>query len=117
MAQTVLVLNFLVLTSFMLTLLSLTQLVLYIALLALIGQGLLHVLAGVGRDNNVFYRVLQLVGSPVTRALRRLAPRAFSDAQVAWLSFVLLLALYVAVTVARADLCIAGGLLGQAGCR
>jgi hypothetical protein len=81
------------------------------------GQGVLHVLAGAGRERNVFYRVLQLVGSPVTRALRRLAPCAFSDAQVAWLSFALLLALYAAVTVARADLCLSGGLLGQAGCR
>ncbi len=101
----------------MLTFLNLTQLVLYIALLSLAGQGVLHVLAGSGRDRNVFYRVLQLVGSPVTRAVRRLAPRAIGDAQVPWLSFFLLLSLYAAVTVARADLCIAGGLLGQAGCR
>ena len=101
----------------MLTFLNLTQLVLYIALLALMGQGMLHLLAGPGRGSNVFYRVLQLVGSPVTRALRRLLPSAFSDAQVAWLSFALLAALYVTVTVARADLCITGGLLGQAGCR
>lgn len=101
----------------MLTLLNLTQLVLYIALLALMGQGVLHVLAGPGRSGNVFYRVLQLLSSPFTRTLRRLAPRALGDAQVAWLTFVLLAALYGVVTVARADWCISGGLLGQAGCR
>jgi hypothetical protein len=101
----------------MLTLLNLTQLVLYIALMALAGQGLLHVLAGPGRAGNVFYRLLQLVGSPFTRTLRRLAPHALGDAQVAWLTFALLLALYLVVTVARADWCITGGLLGQAGCR
>lgn len=101
----------------MLTLLNLTQLVLYIALLALMGQGVLHVLAGPGRSGNVFYRVLQLVSSPFTRMLRRLAPRALGDAQVAWLTFVLLAALYVVVTVARADWCLSAGLLGQAGCR
>lgn len=101
----------------MLTYLNLTQLVLYIALLAFMGQGLLHVLAGPGRLNNVFYRVLQLVGSPFTRVLRRLLPSTFSDAQVAWLCFVLLAILYVAVTLARADVCVTNGLLGQAGCR
>ena len=101
----------------MLTLLNLMQLVLYIALLTLVGQGVLHVLAGPGRSGNVFYRLLQLVGSPFTRTVRRLAPRALGDSQVAWLTFALLAVLYAAVTVARADWCISGGLLGQAGCR
>lgn len=101
----------------MLTFLNLAQLVLYIALLALMGQGVLHVLAGRRRDSNAFYRVLQLVGSPFTRLLRRLAPRALGDVQVVWLTFVLLASLYAVVTVARADWCITSGLLGQAGCR
>ncbi len=101
----------------MLTLLNLTQLVLYIALLAMMGQAVLHVLAGPGRSGNVFYRVLQLLSCPFTRSLRRLAPRAVGDAQVAWLTFFLLAALYGVVTVARADWCISSGLLGQAGCR
>lgn len=101
----------------MLTFLNLTQLVLYIALLALAGQGVLHVLAGPGRDGNPFYRLLQQVGRPFTLSVRRLAPRALGDAQVAWLTFALLASLYVVVTVARADWCLSHGLLGQAGCR
>lgn len=101
----------------MLTFLNLAQLVLYIALLALTGQGVLHVLAGSRREDNVFYRVLQLVGSPFTRVLRRLAPRTLGDGQVICLTFVLLASLYAMVTLARAEWCISSGLLGQAGCR
>ena len=101
----------------MLTLLNLTQLVLYIALLALLGQGVLHVLAGPGRQSNVFYRLLQAVVSPFRSVLRRLAPRALGDGHVSVLTFVLLAALYVVVTLARADWCVTSGLLGQAGCR
>jgi hypothetical protein len=101
----------------MLAILNMTQLVLYIALLSLLGQAVLHVLAGQGRASNVFYRVLQLLGSPFTRALRRVAPRAMGDSQVAWLTFAVLACLYALVTLARAEMCVSGGLLGQAGCR
>jgi uncharacterized membrane protein len=100
----------------MLTLLNLIQLVLYIALLALLGQGVLHVLAGPGRNSNLFYRILQAVGSPFMSLIRRLAPRPVSDAQVAVLTVGLLAACYAAVTVARAAWCVTRGLLGQAGC-
>ena len=46
----------------MLDFLKLAQLVLYIALLSLLGQGVLYLLAGARRDGNVFYRLLQAVG-------------------------------------------------------
>lgn len=101
----------------MLILLNLAQLVLYIALLAFVGQAVLHVLAGPARDANVFYRLLQLVVSPFTRMLRRLTPGTVGDGRVAWLSFVVVVVLYAVVTVARAHWCLSGGLLGQAGCR
>jgi hypothetical protein len=50
----------------MLIYLKAIQLVLYIALLALAGQGLLFVLAGAKRDTNFFYRLLQVVSKPFT---------------------------------------------------
>jgi uncharacterized protein YggT (Ycf19 family) len=101
----------------MLTLLNLIQLVLYIALLALLGQGVLYVLAGPARQGNVFYRLLQVVGNPFRRVLRRLVPQTLGDGHVSVLTFALLAALYVVVTFARADWCVTSGLLGQAGCR
>ncbi len=101
----------------MLTLLNLLQLVLYIALLALLGQGVLYVLAGPRRDQNFFYRLLQVVGKPFTWPVRRITPRQVSDAQVPIVTFLLLLVLYAVVTFERADLCISAGLVGQQGCR
>ena len=101
----------------MLTFLNYLQLVLYIALLALVGQGVLYVLAGAGRDRNVFYKLLQLLSKPFTLVVRRITPRQVSDGQVPVVTFLLLLVLYAVVTIERADLCVTGNMVGQAGCR
>lgn len=101
----------------MLTFLNLIQLVLYIALLALAGQGLLYVLAGARRDTNVFYKLLQVVGKPFTWLVRKMTPKQISDTQVPLVTFLLLLVVYAVVTFERADLCVTSGLLGQEGCR
>lgn len=100
----------------MLTALNLLQLVLYIALLALAGQGVLHVLTGQGRDKNFFYRLLQLLSKPFTGVVRAITPRKVSDAHVPVVAFLLLLLVYAVVTFERANLCVTGGLVGQAGC-
>lgn len=101
----------------MLTALNLIQLVLYIALLALLGQGVLYVLAGARRDTNFFYKLLQVLAKPFTWPVRKITPKQVSDAQVPVVTFLLLSVLYVVVTFERADLCVTSGLLGQAGCR
>ena len=56
----------------MLTFLNLLQLVLYIPLLALLGQGLLYVLAGPRRQDNFFYKLLQLLSKPFTVVVRKM---------------------------------------------
>jgi hypothetical protein len=101
----------------MLTVLNLVQLVLYIALLALAGQGALYVLAGAGRDRNVFYKLLQLVSKPFTILVRKLTPKQISDSQVPVVTFLLLLVFYAVVSFERADLCVSNNLVGQQGCR
>lgn len=101
----------------MLTVLNALQLVLYIALLALLGQGVLYVLAGVRRENNVFYKLLQVVSKPFTWPLRRLMPKQVADHHVPIVAFVLLLLLYAVVTFERADLCVTSQRVGQEGCR
>lgn len=90
--------------------LSLLQLVLYIPLLALAGQGALHVLAGARRDANVFYRLLELLSRPFTVIVRRLAPRSVADRHVPVVTFVLVAALYAWVTFERMALCLRIGL-------
>jgi hypothetical protein len=101
----------------MLTVLNLLQLVLYIALLALLGQGVLYVLAGARRDSNVFYKLLQLMAKPFTWPMRKITPPQIADHQVPFVTFFLLLVIYAVVTFERADLCVTSGLLGQPGCR
>lgn len=98
----------------MLTFLSLLQLILYIPLIALIGQGALYVLAGPKRDSNFFYRLLQLLSKPFTAAMRRLTPAQVDDRHVPIVTFFVLLIVYVVVTFERIDLCLQ---LGMEQCR
>ena len=98
----------------MLTFLNLLQLILYIPLLALVGQGMLYVLAGPKRDSNFFYRLLQLLSKPFTLAVRHLTPSKVADQQVPLVTFFLILIVYFVVTFERIDLCVK---LGMEQCR
>ncbi|MES2960526.1 MAG: hypothetical protein V4792_20225 [Pseudomonadota bacterium] len=94
----------------MLTFLNLLQLILYIPLLALAGQGALYVLAGHKRDSNFFYRLLQLLSKPFTLAMRRVTPAKVADHQVPIVTFFVLVIVYFVVTFERIDLCMKIGL-------
>lgn len=98
----------------MLTFLNIAQLILYVALLALAGQGLLYVLAGSRRDSNFFYRTLQVVSKPFTAVMRRLTPKKVEDRHVPVATFLVLLVAYAVVTFEKISLCVA---TGMAGCR
>jgi cytochrome b561 len=89
-----------------LTLLNLAQLLLYIPLLALLGQGLLFVLAGPHRQSNFFYRLLQLLGKPFTAVVRRLTPAKVADRHVPLVTFFLVLIGYVVVSFEKIDHCL-----------
>lgn len=93
----------------MLTFLTLLQLMLYIPLLALLGQGLLFVLAGAKRDTNFFYQLLKLISKPFTAVVRKLTPRLVADQHVPFVTFFLLLIVYAVVTFERIDLCLRVG--------
>ena len=93
----------------MLTFLNIVQLVLYIALLALLGQGLLFVLAGAKRDQNLFYQLLQLLSKPFTLVVRKLTPHRVADRHVPVVTFMLLLVVYAVVTFEKISLCVGAG--------
>jgi hypothetical protein len=90
----------------MLTFLTFLQLILYVPLLALLGQGLLFVLAGDKRDTNFFYQLLKLISKPFTAVVRKVTPRQVSDQHVPFATFFLLLIVYAVVTFERIDLCL-----------
>lgn len=98
----------------MLSFLNIVQLLLYIPLLALMGQGLLFVLAGGKHETNFFYQTLRKMSLPFTWPVRRITPAALSDKQVAFITFGLLVALSLWVFAERGYLyCVA---LGRQGC-
>jgi hypothetical protein len=80
-----------------------------IATLALLGQGVLAVLAGKYREQNLFYRILRIVTNPAVRAVRFITPRFIIDAHIPYLSFFLLLWLWIVLAITKRHLC--GGLV------
>ena len=76
-----------------------------IAGFALLGQGILALLAGKYCENNVFYRVLRIVASPPVRAVRFIAPRFILDAHVPFLTFFLLFWLWIVLAFVKSHLC------------
>lgn len=101
----------------MLTFLNIVQLILYIALLALVGQGVLYVLAGAKRETNMFYTLLRVISKPFTVPVRKITPKQVADQHVPLVTFFLLVILYAIVTFERADLCVTSNMVGQPGCR
>jgi hypothetical protein len=97
--------------------LRLVQLVLAIPLLALAGQGATAVLArmmGQPPRQNFFYRLLEVVASPVVKPCRWITPRFIPDRHVPIAAFALLAVGYVWAMLAIANACIAAGVpVGQ----
>jgi hypothetical protein len=75
-----------------------------VAGLALLGQGLLFILAGRQRHNNMFYTILKTVTAPVFKATRFIAPRFIVDQHIGFLAFFLLMVIWAALTVAKIKL-------------
>ena len=96
----------------MLAVLNALQLVLYIALLALLGQGVLFLLAGARRESNFFYRLLQVVAKPFTVPVRWITPRQVEDRHVPLVTFLLLLVIYAVVTFEKISLCVSQNMAG-----
>jgi hypothetical protein len=74
----------------MLTLIVVLRTLVEVAGLALLGQGILFLLAGANREQNVFYRVLKTLTMPVWRAVRFIAPRFIVDRHIGYIAFLLL---------------------------
>lgn len=72
-----------------------------IALLSLVGQGVLYVLAGAHRDRNVFYMVLKTLASPAMRVARFVSPKIVVDRHVGWVALFLLALLWAGLAVLK----------------
>ena len=62
-----------------------------VAGVAFFGQGVLWVIAGAKRDQNVVYKLFKTLTSPVTRVTRIVTPRIILDAHIGLVAFFLLM--------------------------
>lgn len=70
-------------------LISVARVVVEVAGLALIGQGVLYLLAGANREQNFFYRILKTITFPVWKLARWVTPRFVLDQHVGYVAFLI----------------------------
>ena len=85
----------------MLTLVVVLKALAEVAGLALLGQGILFLLAGASREQNVFYRVIQTITAPIIRFTRMITPRFVPDRQIGLAAFFLVAGIWLALTIVK----------------
>jgi len=75
-----------------------------IAGIGMLGQGVLWVIAGSKRDQNVVYNLFKTITLPVMKAARFITPRIVLDQHIGLVAFFLLVVLWVALTAAKVKL-------------
>ena len=78
-----------------------------VALMALLGQGALYVLAGSKRDGNLVYSMLKTITAPIMKLTRVIAPRFVVDQHIGFLALFLLLLLEAMLIVVKIRLYLA----------
>ncbi len=94
----------------MLLLITSLKLLAEIALMALLGQLVLGLLAGARRHTNLFYRLLGVVTRPVLRLSRWVTPRVVLDRHLPLVAFLWLAALWLLATWLKISVCLRLGL-------
>lgn len=88
----------------MLTLVIVLKALTEVAGLALLGQGILFLLAGASRAQNIFYRVIQTITAPIIRFTRLITPRLVPDRHIGLAAFFLVAGLWLALTILKVKL-------------
>jgi len=91
--------------TFDLILVQLARVLVEVAVFALLGRGILALLAGNSRHENLFYKILETITRPAVKTVRWLTPRLIIDAHVPMLTFFLLFWLWIALAIAKRYLC------------
>lgn len=90
----------------MLAVASTIKLIAEIALLALLGQWLLGLLAGAKKQQNLFYQVLQILTRPFVSVARLLTPKLVLDRHVPLVAFFLLAFIWLGATIYKIQTCL-----------
>ena len=78
-------------------------------LLVLLGQGVLFILAGGTRKQNLFYKMFMTVTDPIMKATRAITPRFIVDQHIGFVAFFLLLVLWVVALALKVQAVVAMG--------
>jgi hypothetical protein len=91
------------------TVVSALRAVVEVALLALLGQGILALLAGSGRNGNIVYMLFRTVTSPVIKAVRFITPKLVIDKHLPFVAFFVLFWLWILLAWVKQRLCVIDG--------
>ena len=98
----------------MLLLISSIKMVAEIALMCILGQWVLGLLAGARREQNAVYRLFDILNSPAVKAARLMTPRLVLDRHMRLTAALMLSFIWLAALIFKIDLCLA---LGMQACR
>ena len=98
----------------MLLLVMTVKLVAEIALMALLSQWLLGLLAGAKRETNMFYKLLQVITGPFIKLTRLVSPRFVLDQHIPLAAFLLVSMLWFVAVITKINLCLQ---IGPGACR
>lgn len=82
------------------------KLIAEIALLALLGQWILGLLAGAKKDSNLFYQILEIMGRPFVTVARLVSPKLVLDRHVPLVAFLLVGLVWFVATVLKIQACL-----------
>ncbi len=97
-------------TQFEILIISMLRVLVEVAGYSLLGQGLLAILAGAKREENLFYRILRTIASPAVRAVRFITPRFVINEHIPFITFFLLFWIWIMLALAKRYLCAIHGL-------
>ena len=94
----------------MLLFVSAVKMIAEIALMALLGQWVLGLLAGRKRESNFFYQLLGILTKPFVKGVRMITPQAVLDRHIPLATFVLLSMTWFVATLTRISICVEIGI-------
>jgi hypothetical protein len=77
-----------------------------IALLCLVGQWVLALLAGAKRDQNLFYQLFQVLTRPLIAGARLVTPKVVLDRHLPLVAFLVLSFVWLLATITKIDICL-----------
>lgn len=90
----------------MLLVVEILKLLAEIALLCLVGQWVLALLAGAKRDQNLFYQLFQVLTRPLIAGARLVSPKVVLDRHLPLVAFLLMFFVWLVATITKIDICV-----------